>query len=118
MGAIYKQRTTHRLNHGQISMAKYNSSALHRKILVDGRGVSVYGATVEEFYFYIYGFLMRHYRLDDVEQEYLCTFDLDWSQWDKRIWALNELDAINQTRKNRQWPMIQLFADEVDCAAV
>jgi hypothetical protein len=113
VSAHYKQKATHRLNRGEVAGPKYNSTVLHRKITVDGQTISVYAATAEEFYCYVYDFLLQHYNAVKLaEEKYVETFDLDWTDWQHRISAIEHLDAINQSRIHRQLPVIQLFADE------
>ena len=113
-GMTYKQRTTHVLNRGVVSPAKFDTEALGKIIHVDGRVTSVYLATTEEFYGYVYEWLILHYdgSAERTETRYLETFDLDWSDRQNRITALNELEALNEIRRanGREW--LPLFVEE------
>ncbi len=110
----YRQSTTHALNIGSVSLPRYDSAVLHRKISVDGQTVSVYGATDEDFDGYIFSVLNLMYKskrkLIDV---YNTDLYMDYSDRNNRVIALNELDELNKSRKKNGKSEIVLFVDEV-----
>jgi hypothetical protein len=105
---------SHALNRGNVSMPKFNSAVLHRKICVDGQIVSVYGANDEQFDMHVHAVLNLMYRnkkkMIDV---YNTDLYMDYSDRNNRVIALNELDGLNKMRKKNGKVEIALFADEV-----
>jgi hypothetical protein len=113
-GGTYQQRATHKLNNSEISLPRYNNTALYRSIEIDGVTMTVDEASNEDFDIYVYGILDQLYPVDKTEmQNRLDTsFNLDWSDREHRISALNSLDEINGNRRVDKRPLIRLFVED------
>ncbi len=106
-----------------VSRKPYGSRALSRYIFIDGLPVRVYDATDEEFYHYVYDLLQQFYEEELKEEEglkddekifelrYRETFNLDWSNEENRVAAINQFNAINRARRTCRLPLIALFAE-------
>lgn len=98
-----------------VSRNRYTSVALSRYIIIDGVMVRAGDATNEEFYHWVYGQLEKFYEeelRDDaeiVELRYRETFDLDWSEDEHRVAAINQFNAMNLARRMCRLPVIALF---------
>lgn len=88
---------------------------LSRYIIIDGVIVRASEATDEEFYHWVYSLLEQFYEeemRDDpeiVELRYRETFDLDWSEEEHRVNAINQFNAMNLARRMCRLPVIALF---------
>lgn len=98
-----------------VSKKQDTSTALSRYIVIDGEMIKAGDATIEEFYCWVYGqleqFCEEEMRDDPdiVEMRYLETFDLDWSDEENRVAAINQFNAMNRARRTCGLPVIALF---------
>jgi hypothetical protein len=100
-----------------VSRKLYTSTALSRYIVVDGQLIKAGKATDEEFYCYVYSLLEQFYaeemkeEKEIIEWRYRETFDIDWSDDDNRVAAINEFNGMNRARRTCRLPLIPLFAE-------
>ncbi len=98
-----------------VSKKPFTSTALSRYIVIDGEAIKAGVATDEEFYHWVYDLLEKFYEEeakedeDIVELRYRETFNLDWSQDENRVKAINQFNAMNRARRSCRLPVISLF---------
>ena len=104
-----------RKGQGSVRPPRFDCEVLQKKILVDGRTLTINQATAEEFDMYVFSVLEQMY-----EKQYFLlrcyneSFDYDWSDHRLRVVALNELYRLNLARPSMSpaRPKIPLFAQE------
>ena len=105
-----------RKNEGSVRTLHFDTTALQRKISVDGNVLPIRKATAEEFDIYIYSILYQMYeKKGHAHKRYEMSFwEYDFGDPLYRLFALNELYKLNLARRGATPPKrkIPLFAEE------